>query len=222
MTHIESFRIGRWTACPARNRLQRGRRSVSLEPIVMDVLAALAASGTETLSRRQILDRVWPGVHVVDGVLARAIYQLRKALGEDAGIVETVRRRGYRLTQAVQPVNSAIRPQQPRARLRELAAFAAVLIACLLALSTSPLAGRPETPAERLVASAVIAQPVETASAGPDLVPVMSLADERARNIAANREALRREREAVRPSWDGHLTHAGTPQPDPAPEPGRE
>lgn len=217
MTDLTTFQLGRWTVDPSRNQLINGRKSVTLEPRVMDVLVALANAGTATSSRDELLAQVWPGVHVVEGVLARAIYQLRLALGDEAGRVETVRGRGYRLTEPVRPAERALVRKAPLVRFREMAAFAAVLIACLLALSASPLANGPQPAIDTLQTDNGAQEPLLVATTGPELVPVMSLAEERAANIAANREALRREREAVRPSWEESRTHAGTPQPDPAP-----
>ena len=184
----------------------------------MDVFLTLASHGTNTVSRERIIASVWSGVHVVDGVLPRAIYQLRRALGSEAHLVETVRGRGYRLTAPIRPIGRAAHPQKPGIRFPALAGGAAALmVAGLLAWLALPLTAQTSRANGDALAHVEVTPPAEAASAGQDLVPVMSLAEERQRNIAANREALRREREAVTPSWEGHLTHAGTPQPDPAP-----
>ncbi|NUR74741.1 MAG: response regulator transcription factor [Thermoleophilia bacterium] len=80
----------------ATNRASIGARSVLLSGREACLLAAFARRGGEVLSREELLRLVWqiefdPGSNVVD-VYVRA---LRRKLG--AGVIETVRGRGYRL-----------------------------------------------------------------------------------------------------------------------------
>lgn len=53
------------------------------------------------VSKDELLDAVWPGVVVVEGSLATAISKLRRAMGEEAPLIETVPRIGYRLAATV-------------------------------------------------------------------------------------------------------------------------
>jgi len=95
-TRPATFRIGGRRIFPASNEIDGSR----IEAKSMDVLVALADAAPSVLSAPALLDRVWPGVVVVDNVVYRAIGQLRKALGDDARaprFIENIPRRGYRL-----------------------------------------------------------------------------------------------------------------------------
>lgn len=132
----QGFRLGSWEICPRRNQLRRGRVVRTVEPKVMDVLVALAQREGETVLRSELLAEAWPGLHVVDGALGRAICQARKAFAEGGtpDMIETVRGRGYRLTRQAGPLaaetDPAHRPAWPR--LRDLVAAAALLFAFFL------------------------------------------------------------------------------------------
>ncbi|MFL6260824.1 MAG: winged helix-turn-helix domain-containing tetratricopeptide repeat protein [Thermoanaerobaculia bacterium] len=79
-------------------------RSVRLEPRVMDVLVYLAAEPGEVVSKEDLLEAVWEGAYVEEGVLSQAIHSLRKALGDDARqprFIQTIPKRGYRLVASV-------------------------------------------------------------------------------------------------------------------------
>ncbi|MBK6805731.1 MAG: winged helix-turn-helix domain-containing protein [Betaproteobacteria bacterium] len=75
-----------------------------LEPRVMDVLVALASKAPEPVSRADLLDTVWAGAVVTDGVISRCISILRDSVGDDrvgSRFIETLSRRGYRLVPPV-------------------------------------------------------------------------------------------------------------------------
>src|SRR5688572_13259625 len=132
-------RVGAWTADPATNELRRDGRVVRLEPKPMDVLMRLAARPGEVVSREELLADVWPGVVVVDEALTQSVARLRRALG-DGDYIETIAKRGYRLTARVAPDDSP--PRRPNASTRRwlLAAIAAAIGAgvAFLALQSEP------------------------------------------------------------------------------------
>ena len=71
-----------------------------LEPKSMAVLLFLVKRHGEVVSREELLDAVWPGIHVGDDSLTAAIIKIRRALGDDArnpSYIETIPKRGYRL-----------------------------------------------------------------------------------------------------------------------------
>jgi DNA-binding winged helix-turn-helix (wHTH) protein/Tol biopolymer transport system component len=71
-----------------------------LTPKAADVLATLAMHPGETLSRAELLDRVWPDTCPTPDVLTQAIAELRRTFGDDQRaptLIETVPKRGYRL-----------------------------------------------------------------------------------------------------------------------------
>jgi len=76
-----------------------GDRRMPLTPKAFDVLRCLLAREGQIVTKREILDQVWPETHVTEAVLTVAIGQLRSALDDDSReprFIETVHRRGYR------------------------------------------------------------------------------------------------------------------------------
>ncbi len=70
---------------------------MDIESKPLDVLQYLLRHAGEAVTKDELLAAVWPGITVVDGSLATAISKLRKALGDDAGVIVTLPRVGYRL-----------------------------------------------------------------------------------------------------------------------------
>ena len=73
----------------------------------MQVLVYLAEHAGEVVTREKILEKVWEGTFVSDEVLTSAIRKLRQAFGEDgsdAGFIQTVPKKGYRLNAPVELV----------------------------------------------------------------------------------------------------------------------
>lgn len=82
----------------------------------MDVLVALVDAAGEVRTKRDLLDAVWTDLYVGDEVLTTAIWELRRALGDDARsprYIQTVPRRGYRLLVEPEPV---VTPGRERAQ----------------------------------------------------------------------------------------------------------
>src|SRR6266545_1686808 len=104
--HPGRFRLDSWSVHPAEGTLSSDGHLVRLEPRVMDVLVYLAAEPGEVVSKEDLLEAVWGGAYIEEGVLAQAIHSLRKALGDDARqprFIQTIPKRGYRLVAAVMP-----------------------------------------------------------------------------------------------------------------------
>lgn len=79
-------------------------RTTRLTPKAMGVLLALAREPGVTLSRDELLDRVWGSIHVTPGVVGHAVTALRRAFGDDLerpAYIETIPRIGYRLVAPV-------------------------------------------------------------------------------------------------------------------------
>jgi len=78
--------------------------SIALEPRTMQVLVCLARYAPEVVSKKRLMQEVWLGVFVNEEVMSHAIWELRKAFGDDAknpSFIETLPRKGYRLVAAV-------------------------------------------------------------------------------------------------------------------------
>ena len=116
----EDVRIGDWLLEPSLDRLSRNGTTVHLRPQLTDLLVLLAEHAGRTVSRDEILSRVWAGRFVAETGMARCIAEIRQATGDDARdpkIVQTVTKRGYRLVAPVQrpamPAPRAAPPQNP-------------------------------------------------------------------------------------------------------------
>jgi len=98
MSGGERYQFGEFTLEPGERRLTRRGEAVGLAPKTYDVLVALARRAGELVTKRELLEAVWPDAFVEEGILAVHVSGLRKALGD--GVIETVPRAGYRLTAA--------------------------------------------------------------------------------------------------------------------------
>jgi len=103
------FRLGPWRVEPALHRLvhlEGAGAPERVEPKVLAVLVHLASRPGEVVSQDELLDAVWGTRHVSEELVRRAVYELRKVLGDDPRrpeYIETVPRVGYRLIAAVVP-----------------------------------------------------------------------------------------------------------------------
>jgi pimeloyl-ACP methyl ester carboxylesterase/DNA-binding winged helix-turn-helix (wHTH) protein/class 3 adenylate cyclase len=74
--------------------LFKGNREVPLTPKVFDTLLVLLENSSHVLTKKELMQRVWPDSFVEENNLAQNISLLRKALGEQ--YIQTVPKRGYR------------------------------------------------------------------------------------------------------------------------------
>ncbi len=100
------FRVGECLIEPRQNRIVRGDTEARVEPRVMDVLVCLAQRAGEVVSRETLNEQVWGNVVVTDQAVTNCISELRHHLGDDRAhrIIETIPKRGYRLTAPVQAI----------------------------------------------------------------------------------------------------------------------
>ena len=110
------FRLHERIVDPSLNRVTSRGQTVQVEPKIMQVLVALAERPGEVVTREELMARVWPGVFVTDDVLHRAVRELRRLFDdgtEQPGVIETIRKRGYRLTVPVERIENGDRPNLP-------------------------------------------------------------------------------------------------------------
>ena len=103
MTGREIYEFGEFALDVTERRLTRSGVAVALAPKALDVLVALLRRAGTLLSKRELLDAVWPDTAVEEGILAVHISTLRRTLGDghEGELIETVPRAGYRFTAAV-------------------------------------------------------------------------------------------------------------------------
>ena len=86
-------------------RLRREQTAIHVKPKVLELLVYLVERRDRVVGKEEILSTLWEGRFVTEGVLAEAIHEARRALGEDAGqgtFIRTVHGRGYQFV--FQPV----------------------------------------------------------------------------------------------------------------------
>jgi pimeloyl-ACP methyl ester carboxylesterase len=116
-TSDDALQFGPFRLDAAAGVLWRHDEAVPLTPKAFAVLSHLAARPGRLVSKDELLDAVWPGVFVGDGVLKVTVREIRRALGDDPkapAYVETAHRRGYRfvapLTRVAPPASGAAEP----------------------------------------------------------------------------------------------------------------
>lgn len=94
-----ALRVGALILDPATHRVTFEGQALKLGPTEFKLLQYLMAHAERVHSRSQLLDKVW-GDHVFieERTVDVHVKRLREAMGDAAGMVETVRGAGYRLT----------------------------------------------------------------------------------------------------------------------------
>jgi DNA-binding winged helix-turn-helix (wHTH) protein/tetratricopeptide (TPR) repeat protein len=145
-----SLHFGSCHLAPGVDLLYRGAEVIPLEPRAVRVLRYLVEHGDRVLSKEELLEEVWPDVFTTDGVLKKAVSQVRRVLGDDPEkprFIATYHGRGYRFIAPVNAVPQAtVQPSPSPADLLpsydQLAARDAEMLALRAALR-SALEGAP-------------------------------------------------------------------------------
>ena len=94
------FFVADWRVRPALGQLERGDVAVSVEARSLQVLACLARHAPNVVSKQRLIREVWGEAFVSEEVLSHAIWELRKAFGDEARkprFIQTIAKKGYRL-----------------------------------------------------------------------------------------------------------------------------
>lgn len=109
------YQINDWILIVEENRLAKGRKSVTLEPRLVNLLGFLAAHPQQVFSRDALIEQVWSGAFVTEQVVTQSIFELRKILkdgdSEAPAFISTVPKRGYRLVASVMLLPNSAMPQ---------------------------------------------------------------------------------------------------------------
>ncbi|HYA65559.1 MAG TPA: AAA family ATPase, partial [Burkholderiaceae bacterium] len=109
MTPLPEIRFGgRYVLRSAQGQLLADGRLIALGGRAFDVLCKLAERAGQTVSKRELMDRVWPDSVVEENNLQVQISALRRVLGP--GAIVTIAGRGYRLGLAVDDEQRALSP----------------------------------------------------------------------------------------------------------------
>lgn len=94
------FRLGDYYVDVGDHRVFHGDQNRHLEPKAVHVLYQLALCAGETVSRQELMDKVWHGRVVIEDALTRIISQLRLTFNDSKTrqVIQTVPKKGYRLS----------------------------------------------------------------------------------------------------------------------------
>jgi DNA-binding winged helix-turn-helix (wHTH) protein len=125
------FEFGRFQVLPRSRKLLVNGVPVDLGTRAFDLLMVLIEADGVLMTKDELLARVWPSIFVDDTNLKVQISALRKALGEDRGLIRTENGRGYRFTAAIRSTAAA-----PPGKSALLAASEAMVGSVLLAIAS--------------------------------------------------------------------------------------
>src|SRR5256885_4507863 len=100
--HLSGF--GSYRLDDVERVLLREGQPVMLPPKDLETLLVLVERAGRIVEKEELLEKVWPGVFVEEGNLARHIFNLRQVLGDSPDgrkYIETIPKRGYRFVAAV-------------------------------------------------------------------------------------------------------------------------
>ena len=92
----------------------RDGQPIALPPKDLETLLVLVARAGHIVEKEELLEKVWPGVFIEEGNLARHIFNLRQVLGDapdGRSYIETIPKRGYRFVAAVRKEAEPAAPQ---------------------------------------------------------------------------------------------------------------
>ena len=94
--------------------LRKGAERLNLRPKSFEVLCHLVRNAGRIVGKDELLEGVWPHVHVTEDSLTRCISEVRTALDDtDQKIIETVPKRGYIFLAPVIPIGLGDGVPQP-------------------------------------------------------------------------------------------------------------
>lgn len=91
--------------------LQRAGARVDIAPKAYELLELLLRARPKAVSKAEIRDRLWPKTFVADVTLTTLAFDLRKAIGDDAGRprhLRTVRKYGYAFAEELPDADRAL------------------------------------------------------------------------------------------------------------------
>lgn len=102
------YTFGEFTLDVAERRLLDSGAVVDLEPKALEMLVVLVGQAGSLVTRRELLDILWPDTFVEEGNLNSYLSVLRKALGDSKKLsrfIETVPKAGYRFVADVEKIS---------------------------------------------------------------------------------------------------------------------
>jgi TolB-like protein/DNA-binding winged helix-turn-helix (wHTH) protein/Tfp pilus assembly protein PilF len=102
----KTYRFGEFTLDLSRGRLEGAHGNIELRPKSFEVLRYFVEHPDRLISKDELLDAVWPDVHVTEDSLTRCISEIRAALADaEQKMIKNLPRRGYILARPVSETN---------------------------------------------------------------------------------------------------------------------
>jgi DNA-binding winged helix-turn-helix (wHTH) protein len=89
-----AYRFGDFELYPGDRMLTKASSPVSLQPKAFDALLCLVRRAEHLVSKQELIQTLWPSVHVSEANLTNTIVSLRKIVGRET--IRTVSKHGYR------------------------------------------------------------------------------------------------------------------------------
>jgi TolB-like protein/tetratricopeptide (TPR) repeat protein len=96
MEQQETLRFGRFEVRRRQSELLADGKPVELGSRAFDILLALIDGAGMLVTKSKLIERGWPGLAVEENNVQVQIHALRRALGRDRNLIQTVAGRGYR------------------------------------------------------------------------------------------------------------------------------
>lgn len=106
-----SLRFGTFELDPLRRQVRSGGTPVHLTPKAFDFLCLLVSEAPRVLDKRELHERLWPGIFVSDASLSGLVKEIRQALGHpdaERPVIRTVHRVGYACGYDVEVVSDVL------------------------------------------------------------------------------------------------------------------
>ena len=110
------YRFGPYRLDALERVLLRDGQPITLPPKDLETLFVLVERAGHIVEKEELLEKVWPGVFIEEGNLARHIFNLRQVLGDTPDgrkYIETIPKRGYRFVAAVHEDSEPAAPPLP-------------------------------------------------------------------------------------------------------------
>jgi DNA-binding winged helix-turn-helix (wHTH) protein len=111
-----ALEFGRFQVLLRRRELLADGVPVKLGTRAFEILLALLEGDGSLVTKDELECRVWPGVFVAEQNLKAQIWTLRRALGEDGGLIRTDFGRGYRFVGTIHSTPACTAPRRPTRR----------------------------------------------------------------------------------------------------------
>ena len=116
-----AYRFGDFELHPRDRLLKRANAPIALQPKAFDALLCMVRRAGHLISKQELINTLWPSVHVSETNLTNTIVSLRKIVGRDT--IRTVSKHGYRFDLPVEGEPGVARSTFEKfARAKELAA----------------------------------------------------------------------------------------------------